>query len=156
MKRLMTLLLTAALMLPLMACSPKTEPTPFPPNLTTQLLEAEVFSDDLELLESELAWMFYGLDETDLAPEQLSGASIFRSTGATCEEVALLSFTDAAAAQIAAAALKNYIAAQAEINEDYRPAELPKLKQAVLECRGANVLLLVANDYAAAQALIDP
>ena len=156
MSLLMSLLLTAALMLPLTACSPKEAKPPFPTSLTTQLLETEVFSEELEPLEAELAWMLYGLDATTLTQEQRTGASIFRSTGATCEEIALFTFADEAAAQTAADALDRYLTAQIEINKDYRPAELPKLKQAVLERRGTTVLLLVANDYQATHELLTP
>lgn len=98
--------------------------------------------------------MLYGLDEAGLAQEQLIQTSVYRSTGATCEELALLTFSDEAAAQTAANALDLYIAAQIQINESYRPAELPKLEQVFLERRGTTVLLMVANDYAATYELL--
>ncbi len=100
--------------------------------------------------------MLYGLEEAGLAREQFTGAIAFRSTGATCEELALLTFADEASAQTAAFALAGYIAAQVEVNKDYRPKELPKLEQAVLERRSTTVLLMVANDYEAAYKLLAP
>ena len=100
--------------------------------------------------------MLYGLENFDLTRKQLISASAFHSTGATCEEVALLTFADESGAQTAVSALKHYIAAQIETNKNYRPAELPKLNQAILEQRGTDVLLLVANDYSAAQPLLSP
>ena len=100
--------------------------------------------------------MLYGLEDAGLAREQLTDAIVFRSSGATCEEVALLTCADETAAQTAANTLDRYIAAQLEINKDYRPAELPKLKQVFLERRGTTILLLVANDYKATYELLAP
>lgn len=124
--------------------------------MTRQLLETEAFSEPLEPLEAELAFVFYGLEDAGLAPEQLISASAFRSAGATCEEVVLFTFADEASAQTAANTLDRYVAAQMEINKDYRPADLPKLKQAFLERRGTDVLLMVANDYEATYELLAP
>jgi len=124
--------------------------------VTRQLLETEAFSEPLEPLEGDLAFVFYGLEDVGLDPEQLVSASAFRSAGATCEEVALFTFANEAAAQTAANTLDHYLASQIEINKDYRPAELPKLKQAFLERRGTDVLLLVANDYKATYELLAP
>lgn len=153
MKRLLCLL-TALLMLT--ACSPSPTKAPFPPEMTRRLLETEAFSEPLEPLEAELAFVLYGLEDAGLSPEQLIGASVFRSFGATCEEVALLTFADEASAQTAANALDVYVASQIQTNKDYRPAELPKLEQAFLERRGTDVLLMVANDYKATYELLVP
>ena len=100
--------------------------------------------------------MLYGLDQTTLAPEQLADAETYRSSGATCEEVALLTFADQAATQTAANALDLYIAGQIQANRNYRPAEIPKLEKAFLERRGTTVLLVVANDYEATYDLLAP
>ena len=153
MKRLIYLLMT---LLTLAACSPSPNKAPFPAELTRQLLETEAFSEPLEPLEADLAFMFYGLEDAGLVPEQLVNASAFRSSGATCEEVILFSLSDEASARTAADTLGRYLAAQMESNRDYRPAELPKLKQAVLERRGTDVLLMVANNYDAAHQLLNP
>lgn len=118
------------------------------------MLETEAFSEPLEPLEEDLVWMLYGLEEAGLTREQLTGAIAFRSTGATCEELALLTFAGETAARTAALALAGYVATQIEVNQDYRPGELPKLRQAVLERRDTALLLMVANDYEAAYKLL--
>lgn len=100
--------------------------------------------------------MLYGLDESGLAYEQLCDAQTYRSSGATCEELSLLTFADEAAAQTAANVLDLYITAQIQTNRDYRPKEIPKLEQVFLECRGCTVLLMVANDYEATYNLLSP
>lgn len=103
-----------------------------------------------------MVFLLYGLEEAGLARDQLVDASAHRSSGATCEEVALLTFADEAAAQTAANALDVYITSQIQTNKDYRPKELPKLEQVFLERRGTTVLLLVANDYKATYELLAP
>jgi len=101
-------------------------------------------------------WMLYGLDAAELDPEQLTSAEVYRSSGATCEEVALLTFADATAAQAAANALDLYIAGQLLANKNYPPTEIPKLEKVFLERRGTTVLLVVANDYEATYDLLTP
>lgn len=124
--------------------------------MTQQLLSSDAFSEPLEPLDTDIAWMLFGLDQTDLAFEQLTDAKAYRSSGATCEEVALLTFADEAAAQTAANALDRYIAGQIQANRDYRPAEIPKLEKVFLERRGTTVLLMVANDYESTYDLLAP
>lgn len=91
-----------------------------------------------------------------IAFEQLTAADAHGSTGATCEALALFSFSDEAAAQTALNTLDVYIEACILSNKDYRPAEVSKLEHAVLERRGTTVLLLVANNYDTAAKLINP
>lgn len=100
--------------------------------------------------------MLYGLDGAGLDPGQLTAASAYRSSGATCEEVCLLTFSDEAAAQTAVSALNTYVSTQILANKSYRPAQIPKLEQTVLEQRGTSVLLLVADNYQAASKLLAP
>lgn len=121
-----------------------------------QLLETDAFSEPLEPLEADLVWPLYGLEDAGLARGTLTEAQSYRSTGATCEELALLTFSDESSAQTAANALDLYITNQIQINKDYRPAELAKLKRVFLERRGTTVLLMVANDYNATHELLAP
>lgn len=110
----------------------------------------------MEPLDTDILWMLYALDGTALTPEQLTDADAYRSSGATCEEVALLTFADEDAAQTAANTLDLYITGQIQSNKDYRPAEIPKLEKAFLERRGTTVLLMVANNYDATLELLAP
>ena len=48
-------------------------------------------------------------------------------------------------------AMKDYLQNQIDTNADYRPAEIPKLENAKLSQLGKTVLLVVANDYSAAE-----
>lgn len=156
MKPLSRLLLTLLLMTALTACSPGRNPAPFLPSLTDQLFASDAFSEPLEELDADLAWMLYGLEEADLPWESLTGAQSYRSSGATCEELSLLTFTDEASAQTAVNALNLYLTGQIEANRTYRPKEISKLEHAFLERRGTTVLLMVASDYQATHSLLTP
>ena len=107
-------------------------------------------------METDLVWVLYGLEDAGLAREVLTDAQSFRSTGATCEELALFTFADESSAQTAANALDLYITNQIQTNKDYRPAELPKLEKVFLERRGTSVLLIVADDYKTTYELLAP
>lgn len=100
--------------------------------------------------------MLYCLDMNGITFEQLTAVDAHRSSGATCEELALLTFSDETAAQTAANALDVYIRARILSIKGYQPTEVSKLEHAFLERRGTTVLLLVANNYEAANKLLAP
>lgn len=65
-------------------------------------------------------------EEAGLSREDLTDGVIYRSAGATCEELSLLIFSDSGAAQTAQGALEAYLQSQIENNRDYRPGEIPE------------------------------
>ena len=93
----------------------------------------------------------YKLADAGLEREDLKDCAVLRSAGATCEEAAVLVFTDADKAETAERALGDYIDGQISANKDYRPAEIPKLENAWIDRRGETLLLVVANDLDAAK-----
>ncbi len=156
MKRLLLPLLTLVVLLSACSPAPSSETPGFSSGLAEQLLGCGAFSEPIDPLTPDIAWGLYRLSAAGLAREQMTDTIAYHSSGATCEELSLLTFTDEKTAQTAAAALKEYVSDQIAANRDYRPAEVPKLEQAYLMCRENTVLLLVANDYAPALALLDP
>ena len=157
MKKLLSAVLLAGLLLSLTACGGKEEsqPTPTPKADFTlddaqALLDAGAFSEPLEKIDLDIACYLYDLD-----PAQISGAAVYGSTGATAEELAVIVFTDADAAQAAKAHFETRIADRTQSMADYIPTEVPKLEQAVLEIRGATLLFVVANDYAPVDELVN-
>lgn len=138
-----------ALTLCLTSCKGKSQP--FDPDSTAQaLVQAQgVFSETLEPLEEPVTLALYELEGQD-GVEAVS----YHSTGATAEEVSVFRFADEEAAKAFVPRAQIYLADQLEANGGYRPLELPKLENARLERRGSTVLLLVAADYQAAQALL--
>ena len=99
--------------------------------------------------------MLERLEDAGLTREQLTDGVIWRSAGATCEELALLTFSDADGAGAAAGALETYLQAQIESNRDYRPAEIPKLEDAFLQASGETVLMVVSNDTQAVRDIVE-
>lgn len=113
------------------------------------LVDAGVFSEELEALEEDVLLRLYELDES-----KVTACTGFASTGLTAEEVAVFEMVDETAAKEAEELLQAHLDYQVESNEEYRPQEMPKLEKAVVERRGNTLLFLVAADYAAAQTVL--
>ena len=149
MKKLLHMTLVLALLLGLSACA-KGGDNDAPPLYGTYhvaaLVEAGAFSEELEELDGDTAFMLYKLADYDLEREDLKDCAVQRSAGATCEEAAVLVFTSADKAKTAKGALEDYVQGRIEANTDYRPAEIPKLEEALVDVRGETLLLAVAND----------
>lgn len=159
MKKLLSL--TLALALGLTACggggSGGTPPL-YSSGDVTKISESGAFDRelyDLEELDADTAFMVYGLEGYGLAREDMKECTVLSSAGATCEEAAVLVLADADKAETAEDALKNYIQSQISANEDYRPDEIPKLKDAYLDRRGESLLLVVASDVEAAKEAVE-
>ena len=151
MRRMWMLLGTALCLLALGACG-KGEETAWTQDQGQKLLDSGAFSEELEEMDLDTAFLLYRLGDWELEREALTGGLVRRSAGATCEELSVLIFQTEEQAQTAQKALENYLQTQIEENTDYLPAEIPKLESVWLECRGASVLLVVANDLEAAKA----
>ncbi|MCI8869126.1 MAG: DUF4358 domain-containing protein [Lawsonibacter sp.] len=154
MKKWIIFCLSALLALSLAACGGKETGAAWTEDSLQAFLDSGAFSEELEELDADILWPLYRLEDAGLSREQLDSARAFRSAGATCEEVAVLSFTDEKAAELAAGALKDYTAAQIDANRSYRPDEIPKLENARIDRRGSTLLLLVAADQDAAAQLL--
>ena len=154
MKKLLHMTLVLALLLGLSACA-KGGDNDAPPLYGTYhvaaLVEAGAFSEELEELDGDTAFMLYKLADYDLEREDLKDCAVQRSAGATCEEAAVLVFTSADKAKTAKGALEDYVQGQIEANTDYRPAEIPKLEEALVDVLGETLLLAVANDREAVE-----
>lgn len=124
--------------------------------LAQAVLDSGAFSEELELLDNEIAHMLFGFDDWSES-ELIQDSVIYYSTGGTSELCAVLVIGEEYRGGDMAAAsadLEDWLAAQIEAEKDYRPAEVPKLENAILEERGNTILLVVANDAEAAQAAI--
>ena len=150
MKKLLSALLLAGMLLSLCACQGKTGKADFTLADAQTLLDSSAFSEPLEEIDLEIACYLYDLD-----PAQISEAAVYGSTGATAEELAVILFADADAAQAAQAHFETRIADRAQSMTDYIPEEVPKLEHAVLEVRGAALLFVVANDYGPVEELVN-
>jgi len=142
------------------ACGSKTPagPAAFPPAETCQtLLDSGAFSEELELLDNEIAYMLFGFDLWSDSASLIEDSVVYYSTGATSEICAVLVIGEEYYGGDMAAAkgdLEEWISAQIEAETDYRPAEAAKLEKAILEQRDNTFLLVVAADAGKAQAAI--
>lgn len=154
MKRLLTFTLALALAASLTACGGKKEPV-WKTGDVQAMADAGAFSEELEELDGDIAFALYGLADYGLEREDLKECAVLRSAGATCEEGAVLVLSSEEKAGSAADALRAYIEDQIETNEDYRPAEIPKLKGVYVCTRGDTVLMVVAGDMDAAKKALE-
>ena len=160
MKKMIALMLGIICACGLTACGEqKSEETPkaqrFELELVESMVQAGAFSEELEELDADTAFMLYKLADYGLVREDLTDAAVVRSAGATCEEGAVLLLADEEKAGAAAEAMGDYLESQIESNENYRPNEIPKLEGAVLKTQGNTLLLAVANDAAAVRSLFE-
>ena len=159
MKRWIALLMSVICAVSLTACgAAEGEEAPekgFSASDLEKIVGVGAFSEDLEELDADTAFMLYKLADYGLAREDLTEAAVLRSAGATCEEGAVLVFSDAEKAGVAAEALEDYLESQIATNVDYRPDEIPKLEGAILKVQGNTVLMTVANDAAAVRSVYE-
>lgn len=159
MKKVISLLLPLVCLLSLTACQGKDEPAPsvYETSLVHSLAEAGVFSEELVELDGDTAFALYQLGSYGLNREDLADCAVLRSSGATCEEAAVLVIGGEGDEPVAQAqqALKDYVQAQIDANTDYRPAEIPKLENALISCQGRTILLVVPNNLDAANFALD-
>ncbi|MCI8437577.1 MAG: DUF4358 domain-containing protein [Lawsonibacter sp.] len=157
MRKLFPLPLVLALVLGLAACGGGANDAPplYSAGLVTKLVEAGAFSEELEELDADTAFLLYRLADSGLERADMKECTVLRSAGATCEEGAVLVFASADQANTAMDALSSYIDGQITANEDYRPGELPKLEDALISRRGETVLLVVAGDIDAAKQAVE-
>lgn len=145
MKKMVCALMAAVLLLVGTACEKEPEKEPsFPAALTTQtMLDSGAFSEQLEELDLDIAVMMFWLpgDVTEY-----EGSKVYCSTGATSEIAAVISVREESKVPEVEQALKTWVNSQIEAEQDYRPAEVPKLENAIVEARGFTVLLAVAAD----------
>ena len=153
MKKFINLTLVLALALVLTACGSKTEAEVWDTGDVQALLDSGAFSEELEELDKDTAFILYRL--ADYGLDRLSGAVVLRSAGATCEELAYLVLDSEDSAKAAKGALEDYVQSQIDENVDYRPAEIPKLENAYIDQRGETLLLVVASDIDAAKKAVE-
>lgn len=152
MKRFICGALTCALLLAVCAgCAqsePEKEPS-FQPTQTVQaILDSGAFSEALEELDPTLLFPLSG------NAEDYEGSVLYYSTGATSETAAVIFVSDAGQVDEVEKILSDWVEYQIEAEQNYRPAEVEKLENAILETRGNTVLLVVAADREKAEAAI--
>ena len=155
MKKRLTIALALGLILGLTACGGKNNYAVWNADHAQAILDSGAFSEELEELDADTAFLLYKLADYGLEREALKEATVRRSAGATCEELAVLIFDSEDSASSARDALEAYVQNQIDENTDYRPQEIPKLKSARINQREETVLFVVANDREIAQKAVE-
>ena len=122
-----------------------------PASTAQALLDAQVFDQELEALDADMAVPYLGLSAE---PEQ---AVVYTSLSGGYEELVVLQLADESAAATALEELSTHLQdrLESERQVQYKPEDRPKLKQALAEQAGNTVLLLVCADYDAARETLD-
>lgn len=148
MKKRIAALLAACFLL-LAGCGSSAPAQPFESGVVDALMESASFSEVLEVVDADIACLLYGIDET-----LVTDCTAYLSTGATAEEVTLFVLADEDSAETVKAACEKRVADQITAYESYGPAEVDKLEEAIIQVRANTVLLVVANDAAAAAQVV--
>ena len=155
MKKL-TVLLAALALAALAACGGK-DPAPagYDPQTTAQaLLDSPAPStQELAQLDADLVPAYLGLE--DASPRRRWSTPPWR--GATRSWSVLTMADEECRRQRPRQAAEAHVAAQTETETEvqYKPEDLPKLKDAVVRQAGSTVVLVVAADYDAVSAVLD-
>ena len=116
--------------------------------LAQDLLDGGVFGETLYELDEASAELLVG---TDLACEDTVA---YVGTGATSEELLILTAADEAGAETCLTALQTHLEERKALYASYLPEEAYKLENAYLAQEGQYVILCVAADSAAAEEII--
>lgn len=149
--RLIVALLAAALFLA--GCSERggsAEVEIDPAEAANKILEEVPFRDSLVAAEAGAAEDYYALDDT------VAGYAIYISgSGATAEEVAVLTVSKSEDISAAEAILEKRLGDLVFRFEAYRPDEMQKLENPVLETAGNAVIMVLSDDNEAARNAIE-
>lgn len=151
MKRLMTFVLALIMVMTLAACGGGSQDyNPYARDLDEDAFAATLlakieFSDIMTEVDddaAEILYSLYGLTENDY-----DDLSVYMSTGATAEEIAVISVENEDQAAKVGAVLVDRIDAQIKSYENYAPDEVEKLSNAIVEQVDDVVILIVCEDY---------
>ena len=139
MKRILTIVLTVALVL-LPACSaPQDEERKIGLDaLAEELLESGIFEEELNPADGEIAEKLYGIGNA-------VSFQLYVGSGATASELALLEFEAEEDAAAALSLAQERVDAQTESFAAYLPGEVKKLEDAVIEQHGRYVVVCVSE-----------
>ena len=127
---------------------------PYTKEQAQKILDGGIFTYTRDEYDYSMAWDIYGLESAGLSQDQLVEGSLWTPSGADCEQLALLIFSDADGAEAAVGAMETYLQNQIDSNRDYRPAEVPKLEDPFLQQAGESVLLVVSPHTQAVKGLL--
>ena len=94
MKKILGVVIALVCLMSLISCGGKQATAAYTKEQAQKLLDGSVFSEQLEDLDLDTAWSLYQLEGAGVSRYQLTDGVVHRSSGGTCEELALLIFQD--------------------------------------------------------------
>lgn len=149
-KKITAFLASAAVCLSMAGCGETKDITMDITALAEDLKTQISYQDTLELIESDMVQMIFDTGDS------VESSVVYMGSGATAEEIAVFSCKDAEAAKnTVEPVVKQHIQDQITSFESYVPAEVAKLKEAVVRSGGKYVAVCVSNDAAAAEKIMN-
>lgn len=150
MKSLTALILILVIAFSFAGCGGNDSDNPYESDIDSELfagyLAKEIsFTDIMTELDDDSATMLYGL--YGLTDSDYDDITVYASTGATAEEIAVISVDNDTQAEAVKKVLEGRVTAQIESFKNYVPGEVEKLSSAVIEQTGDVVVLCVCNNY---------
>lgn len=133
--RLFSLMLVFILLLS--GCTSKQEPINAK-DLSDELVENVVFSDELTLADDKTAKTLYDISDT-------VSSYVYISSGATAEEIAVFEFKDESDAKQAVEKAEARINAQKDSFESYIPEEIKKLDNAIIKQSSCYLVVCISD-----------
>lgn len=118
--------------------------------LAQQLLSGVPFVEQLNAVSENIAGSTYGLAEGEVL-----GGAVYVTGGATAEEIAVFELPSEDAAKSFEDKLKNRVERKKADFESYRPDEMEKLNDPVIQIKGNLAILCISNDNNAAETVIN-
>ncbi len=118
--------------------------------LAEYLFENITFYDELNQVDKEIAFELYGIE-----PNTALEGTVYMSTGATAEEIAVFTVSGEEAALLVSAAYEARIEDQKRGFENYVPEEIPKLENAFIVQIDSAVVMIVCNDVEEAETAVN-
>lgn len=154
MKKSLAAILTVVIILAAFAgCGGKDTGTSVEPlvnDVASAVVEATAFKDSLSQLEGDAVFNIYNLEES-----QLEDKAVYVGTGATAEEVAVFKAKTADDVEKIKAAIQERLEDQTFNFQNYVPGEMTKIENPLIATNGNYVMLVLADDSAAAQQAFD-
>jgi len=151
---LVVLVLTGVMM---SGCGAKAQPTALnnvtkieSNKMAEYIVENTTFKDDMSPVDKDIFLSLYNLDGTTV-----KDVALYASTGATAEEVAVITGVDQKSLETIQTACEQRVEAQKQAFENYVPEELTKLKTPVIKQIGDSIVFVVCDDSSKAEELID-
>lgn len=150
MKTLTALIIVLVLAFSFGGCGGNDSDNPYESDIDSELFAGYLakkisFTDIMSELDDDSAAMLYGL--YGLTESDYDDIAVYASTGATAEEIAVISVDNDTQAEAVIKVLEGRVSAQIESFKNYVPGEVEKLSSAVIEQTGDVVVLCVCDNY---------